>query len=387
MTSSLHFSLSPSKLADWLSRLVQIPSVTPEQAGPRSGEPGEARMAAAVADWFTQFGGEVHWHEVLPGRSSVYAIWPGRTGNTGRWLGVDVHTDTVGVEQMTDPPFDGRIADGRVYGRGAVDTKATLAVVLALLEAMHTAGTQLDANLLIAATVDEETGATGAPGFAEWLRARGLLLDELVVAEPTGCTPVHGHKGLVRMEFTAHGLAAHSAQPHLGKNAILAGARVALAMETEHNRLQNLSASALGIPQLTVALIRGGMGRNVVPDTCSLAIDRRLVDGEDPLAVTEQLIALAEAASPLPLTNEIWRQITAFYQSPESGLVARMAEWSGQTPTVAPYGTNAWAYGDVSRERIVLGPGSIDQAHGTVEWVEIDELVKLAGIYRRWWGI
>ena len=375
---------SPTQLADWLSRLVQIPSVTPEQAGPRSGEPGEAAMAAAVANWFAQFGGEVQRHEVLPGRSSVYAIWRGRSE---RWLGVDAHTDTVGVEQMTDPPFDGRIADGRVYGRGAVDTKASLGVVLALLESIHAAGVQPEDNLLIAATVDEETGATGAPGFAEWLRTQEMILDELVVAEPTGCTPVHGHKGLVRMEFTAHGVTAHSAQPQRGQNAIWAAARVALAMEAEQNRLQSLPATALGIPQLTVVLINGGIGRNVVPDACSVAIDRRLTDGEDPLAVTAQLIELAEAASPLPLTHEIWRQITPFFQPADSGLVTRMAAWSDQTPTVAPYGTNAWAYGDVTRQRIVLGPGSIDQAHGAVEWVEIDELVKLADIYARWWGL
>lgn len=375
---------SPTQLADWLSRLAQIPSVTPEQAGPRAGEPGETAMSEAVAGWFAQFGGEVHWHEVLPERSSVYGIW---RGQTERWLGVDIHTDTVGVEQMTDPPFDGRIADGRVYGRGAVDTKASLGVVLALLESMHNAGVQPKDNLLIAATVDEETGATGAPGFADWLRTQGMVLDELVVAEPTGCTPVHGHKGLVRMEFTAHGQTAHSAQPQRGKNAIWAAARVALAMEAEQNRLQTLPATALGIPQLTVVMMHGGIGRNVVPDTCSVAIDRRLTDGEDPLAVTAQLIALAEAASPLPLTTEIWRQIVAFYQPADSGLVTRMAGWSGQTPTVAPYGTNAWAYGDVTRQRIVLGPGSIDQAHGAVEWVEIDELVKLAGIYTRWWGL
>ncbi len=371
-------------IAEWLSRLVQIPSVTPDQAGPRAGQSGEAAMAAALAGWFAAFGGQVEWHEVLPGRSSVYATW---RGATDRWLAVDAHTDTVGVEQMSDPPFDGRIADGRVYGRGAVDTKATLAVVLALLEGMHKAGARPKHNLFIAATVDEETGATGAPGFADWLGERGIVFDELVVAEPTGCTPVHGHKGLVRLEFTVHGQTAHSAQPHLGRNAITAGARVALALEEEHNRLQSLQASALGIPQLTVVMMHGGLGRNVVPDRCTVALDRRLVDGEDPQAVTAQLIALAEAASPLPLTTEVWRQIVAFYQPADSGLVSRMAAWSGQTPTVAPYGTNAWAYGLAAKERIVLGPGSIDQAHGAVEWVEIDELAKLAGIYARWWGL
>ena len=384
MTSSLPSFPSPAKLAEWLSRLVQIPSVTPEQAGPRAGVAGEAAIANALAGWFADLGGEVHTDEILSGRPNIYAIWRGRSE---RWLGVDIHTDTVSVEQMTDPPFDGRIADGRVYGRGAVDTKATLGVVLALLEAMQRAGVQPAANLLIAATVDEEVGTRGAPGFADWLGARRLLLDELVVGEPTLCTPVHGHKGVVRLEFTTHGLATHSSQPHLGKNAILAAARVSLALEAEHNRLQSAAENPLGASQLTVSLIRGGAGINVVPEACSLSLDRRLNAGEDPLAVTAYLIDLAERASSLPVTTTIGLQIPAFYQPADSGLVTRMAEWSGHAPVVAPYGTNAWAYADVAKERLVLGPGSVDQAHGAVEWVEIDQLAKLADIYARWWGL
>ena len=62
-----------------------------------------------------------------------------------------------------------------------------------------------------------------------------------------------------------------------------------------------------------------------------------------------------------------------------------LVAWSGQTPTVAPYGTNAWAYGGLARETVVMGPGSIAQAHGAEEWIEISELEKMADIYRRWW--
>src|SRR4051794_7897584 len=124
-------------LAEWLSRLVRIPSVNPAQAGPRALVPGEARIAASVEGWFREFRGQVERDEVAPGRENVYGVWRGRSD---RWIAVDAHLDTVGVEQMEGDPFSGEIRDGRVYGRGAVDTKATLAVVLALLEAIHQRG-------------------------------------------------------------------------------------------------------------------------------------------------------------------------------------------------------------------------------------------------------
>src|SRR5580704_2103595 len=111
------------QLASWLSELVRIPSVTPAQAGPRAGLPGESRMASKISQWFVQFGGEVFIEDILPGRPSVYGIW---RGSDPRWLAIDVHTDTVGVETMQGDPFDGRIDNGRVYGRGAADTKASL---------------------------------------------------------------------------------------------------------------------------------------------------------------------------------------------------------------------------------------------------------------------
>jgi acetylornithine deacetylase len=365
--------------------LVQIPSVSPDQAGPRGGALGEARLAGEVAAWFREFGGEVISEEVLPNRPNVYGLWRGRSD---RWAAVDVHIDTAGVEQMRDDPFSGRVQDGRVYGRGAVDAKATLAVILALLEAMHQAGHTPGPNLLIAATVDEEVGARGAPAFARWIQSRGLVLDQLLVAEPTRCAPVYGHKGLSRVEFQVKGVAAHSSQPQLGRNAIVAVAYLVVALEVENQRLQATSPeTALGPATLTVSLIQGGSGINVVPDTCAVALDRRVVAGEEPAEVSAALSELAQRVCPLPVTARVLNEIPAFLQPPDAPWIRELTEWSGCEPAVVPFGTNAWAYDEVSRECVVLGPGSIDQAHGDEEWVAISELEKLVDIYLRWWGI
>jgi acetylornithine deacetylase/succinyl-diaminopimelate desuccinylase-like protein len=377
--------ITDEQLAAWLKRLVHIPSVTPEQAGPRAGAPGEARLAEAVAGWFRDFGGQVYIEDVLPGRPNVYGIW---RGTSELWAALDVHMDTVGVEQMSGDPFGGELRDGRVYGRGAVDTKASLAVALALLEALHRVGGQPSSNLLIAATADEENLARGASAFAAWVRRRSITLDQLMVAEPTRCRPVYGHKGVVRLVFDIAGEPAHSSQPQLGKNAITAAAHLALALDAEHRRLTAAPpTSALGTPALTVTLIGGGRGLNVVPDGCSLSLDRRVVAGERADAVVAALADLAQRACPLPITMQTLLAVDAFLQAPNTPWLHQLAEWSGQPPTIAPYGTNACAYDQLARECVVLGPGSIDQAHGIEEWVELTELAKLAEIYARWWGV
>lgn len=372
------------RLANWLSHLVQIPSVSPDQAGPRAGIAGEARIAEEVANWFRHLGGEVHVDAVLPGRPNVYGIW---RGATTQWLGVDVHVDTAGVEQMVGDPFSGAIANECVYGRGAVDDKASLAVVLALLEQMKVSGQRPTANLLIAATVDEEVGALGAPAAARWLQRQGVVLDQMIVAEPTLCTPVYGHKGVVRLAFQVLGQAAHSSQPHLGLNAIVAAAHLVLILQQEHERLLTLPPTALGNPTLTVSLIAGGNGINVVPNICTVSIDRRMVNGERAVAVTEALQQLAEVCCPQRLTVQVLQLLEAYYQAPDGPFVTNVAAWSGTTPQVAPYGTNAWAYADVSKECVVFGPGAIEQAHGPEEWVALAEMEKAAHIYAQWWGI
>jgi acetylornithine deacetylase/succinyl-diaminopimelate desuccinylase-like protein len=364
--------------------LVQIPSVTPVQAGPRAGAPGELRIAQQIAAWFRELNGQVEMEEVLPDRPNVYGLWPGQTDT---WVAVDIHVDTVGVEQMTGDPFRGELRAGRVWGRGAVDTKATLGVVLALLEWMQRNSHTPLPSLLIGATVDEEFGITGAPAFAAWIRRQPFQVAQLAVAEPTRCAPVYGHRGAARFELTFQGVPAHTSQPDLGQNAIVAAARTVLAYVEEHSRLQTLPATVLGHAALTATIIQGGTGLNVVPDRCTLQIDRRIVDGEQAGVVAGELFRMAQTHGGLPLEMRPLLELNAFLQPPDSPWIRQLAAWSGEQPQVAPYGTNAFAYGDLPTECVVIGPGSIDQAHGAEEWVEVAELEKLAHIYAQWWGI
>ncbi|MFN0088788.1 MAG: M20/M25/M40 family metallo-hydrolase [Acidimicrobiales bacterium] len=375
-----------SPAAEWVSQLVRIPSVNPMQTGPKAGVAGEKALAEFVADRLDALGAQVEFEEDPdnPGRPNVYAVFP---GESDRWVGLDVHTDTVGVEHMTVDPFDGRVEDGRVWGRGSVDTKASMGVMLSVLEELAREGRRPRPNLLVVGTISEEGGGLiGATVFGEWLRRRGLVLDELIVAEPTECAPIYGHKGGVGMDITVLGRAAHTSKPELGANAIEAAAAVILALKAEHERLAGQSPrTEVGVGTLTTALVSGGSARNIVPDRCTLTVGRRLVPYETPDEVFAALRDLVERSCPLPVeVTAISEGSPAFYQSPDSTFIQTLAGWSGRPPETAPYGTNALRYDGAAAEIAVLGPGSIDQAHAAVEWVEISELEKLAGLYRRW---
>ncbi len=373
-------------IAERVGELVRIPSVNPGQAGPRSGDDGERALSAWLADRADGLGADVTVHEIVDGRANVYARFE---GESDRVVTVDVHLDTVGVEHMTDDPFDGRIEDGRVYGRGSVDTKASLALVLTVLEELKAEGKRPVPTVNLVGTISEEMGGLiGATGYRDWLDAHGSRIDQLVVAEPTSCAPVHGHKGGLGLEVTIRGHAAHSSKPHLGANAISAAGRIVVAIDAEQERLAGLTAStAVGNGTVSVNEIEGGLARNIIPDCCTLYAGRRIAPGEDPDTVFEQLRVLMErAASPLSIEVILANGFgsAAFYQDPDTPLVQLLCELAGAEPDVATYGSNALRYPDIADEIVVFGPGSIDQAHQAVEWIDLTEIERATDIYRTW---
>lgn len=377
---------SAHTLAERVGELVRIPSVNPLQAGPTSGADGERAMSVWLADQADQLGAQVTVDDIIDGRSNVYARF---AGQTERVVTIDVHLDTVGVEHMTDPAFDGRIEDNRVYGRGSVDTKATLAIVLSVLEEMRAAGERPMPTVNLVGTISEEMGGLiGAAGYRDWLLSNGDHVDQMIVAEPTMCAPVHGHKGGLGLEITVHGHAAHSSKPHLGQNAISGAARIVAAVEAEHEALQIPEpTTAVGNGTLSVTEISGGVARNIIPPHCHVYAGRRMAPFEDPDQVFAHLSQLVESAAH-PLTTDIvlanGSASSGFYQDPGSPLVQSLATMAGTDPDVATYGSNALRYDSVASEIVIFGPGSIDQAHKAIEWIDIAEIDKAATIYRNW---
>ncbi|MEK8227352.1 peptidase dimerization domain-containing protein [Oerskovia sp. M15] len=170
-------------------------------------------------------------------------------------------------------------------------------------------------------------------------------------------------------------------------------APVLAAMAAEDARLQSLQGStALGAGSLSVTEIAGGTGSNIIPDRCSITVGRRIVPGERPADILEQLRDIAETASPGPCTVRSllpdapdgqpgW---PAFYQGPDSSLVTLLADLCGTDPAVAPFGANALRYSGLAREVVVFGPGSIGLAHQATERIAMADLSRMAEVLRAW---
>jgi acetylornithine deacetylase len=237
--------------------------------------------------------------------------------------------------------------------------------------------------------VDEEHLFRGASHLASIIEAEAV-----VVSEPTELEIVRTHKGLARFRIIVKGTAAHSSKPHLGINAITKMARLICAIEDKIVPIYNTNTHPLvGSPTLNIGVISGGVQINFVPDQCAIEIDRRTIPGERPietLALFQQVLSRAQDSDPdLDVTlEEPFLLDEAMETSVDSRIVQIGVEacqtilGEGVTSGV-PYGTDASKFTAVGIPAIVLGPGSIDQAHAAVEWVECHQVLQAVDIYQQ----
>ncbi len=365
-----------------LSALVRIPSVNP-----RMGDgSGEEKIALYLADRIRGLGLTPTITEVHPARPNVLVTVPGKPN--GPHILFEAHTDTVSPSHGQVEPFSPCIGGDRLYGRGSCDTKASIAAVFLALASVLPVR-ERRASISFAFTMGEELGHEGVGH----LMASGFRADAAVVGEPTGLDVVTAHKGVVRWRMTALGRAAHSSNPETGCNAIVRMATVIRGLnERLIPQLQERTHPLLGHPTLSVGRIEGGLQVNVVPDRCTIEVDRRLLPGEtwkDVLQELESLLAsLRERDPELQVTLEEPYQNTPGMETPRDAAIVRVAQAAvrrinGRRPVRGvAFGTDAAELSVRGIPCVVLGPGDIAQAHTGDEYVEIQQVVKAAAIYR-----
>lgn len=368
-----------------LAQLVAINSVNPAYGGA-----GEAAVAAFLREQLTTAGIDHHIQPVEPGRENVIGVLPGR--DRSRRVVLEAHMDTVGVRDMTVPPFEPAVRDGLLFGRGSCDTKGGLAAMLAAVLDLKASGQPPACDIWLAAVVDEEHAYRGVLALVDMLATAGGTTAAAIVAEPTSLRIVSATKGVLRFCVRFKGRAAHSSKPWLGASAITAAAEVVLALDGLHAELATATSHPLLGPATgSVGQIRGGVQVNIVPEACELSVDRRLLPGEEPEAVLADYRRLIETT----LTTS---QVTA---SLETLLIDETLETAGDDAVVTtaaavsrhlglepaavgvPYGSDA---SKLSRRAgvpsIVFGPGSIDKAHAADESVPLEEVATAAAFYR-----
>ena len=266
---------TPRDVVELLRQLIRIPSVNPA-GNPGTDGIGEARCAAAVGEFLEGCGARVELRDVKPGRPNVIGMFPGG-GNGKKRIVLAPHTDTVSVAGMTIDPFGAELSGGKIHGRGASDTKGSMAAMLWALHEMRDRLPLLEHEICFAGLMNEEAGQDGARDFVERFEAEFAL-----VGEPTGLQIVHMHKGSTWLKLTCRGKACHASTPEMGENAIYKMADVIRCIRDEiAPELRAHADPILGAATVSVGMCNGGSKANVVPDLCEAQVDFRTLPSQD----------------------------------------------------------------------------------------------------------
>ena len=311
---------------------------------------------------------------------------------TAQWLVFESHADTVSVDGMTVNPFQGLIKDGVIYGRGACDTKGSGAGMLWALKEYMELSTCAN-NIAVLFVTDEEATKTGTTAFVQTqLEHLDWTPTGVIVGEPTICQPVVAHNGVIRWKVSTQGVAAHSSNPSNGQSAISAMSKLILEFEKEYCSKISLTHPLTGQAACSVNTISGGTAVNIIPNFCEIEIDRRTLPGEDSEQVLKDMKAVLDSISLRDPTILIGTS-TPFVDYQLDPTVNR--EFALQISEIliemglsgeqsgAGYGTDASTYSKAGIPAVVIGPGSINQAHTKDEWLEIAELEKSVSVYKQ----
>jgi acetylornithine deacetylase len=376
-------NLDQKSTIDLLSQLVRIDSVNPSLV---PGGAGEADIASFVARILSDAGIEARLQEVAPGRPNVLGRLSGTGG--GRALVLNAHLDTVSVEGMEDA-FSARMDNGRLFGRGAWDTKGDLAAGISALLALRAAQLPLRGDVILVGAVDEEHASLGTQALLEDLQADGCI-----ILEPTNLDLWVAHGGFAWAEVETQGVAAHGSLPEKGVDAIAKMGQFLIGLEALRFRLRREKTfhPRLGgddiQPSLHASVIEGGREWSTYPDRCLLRLERRLIPGETQQDVEAELTALLSRLGREDAEfKATWHMsmVRPPWQAQEGPLLKALEsackEEVGHLPARATglMWTDAALMQQAGIPTVIFGPKG-EGKHGLVEWVDSDSVVSCARI-------
>jgi len=375
-------------LIAFLRDLVQIPSL--------SGQEGQ--LAARLAEEMRQVG--------------FHNVWVDRIGNvvgqvnhgSGPLAVYNGHMDTVGIGDQaawTRTPFGAEIQNGRLYGRGSSDMKASLAAMVYGAKVLLDSGLagRLGGTLYIVGVVQEEP--TEGMAMRVLVEEEGLRPDFVLLGEPTGLQICRGHRGRIELEVTVHGRSCHASAPQRGENAIYAAAKLIFGVELLAPQL--LADTTLGQGSVAVTQIESVAGsRNMIPDRCTFILDRRLTIGETEsraLYEIQQIISREQVQADVQVTKYETTSYTGyvcrgreFYPAwllPEDHPLLRAVSRGVETALGFRPQVRTWAFstdgvytmGEAGIPTVGFGPGEEQQAHTADESVSLYDVIRAASAY------
>ncbi|MEM7563455.1 MAG: acetylornithine deacetylase [Pseudomonadota bacterium] len=356
---------------EMISGLISTPSVSCAQPELDMSNRGVIDL---LAGWSEGLGFDVEIQEIDDRKTNMIA----RAGSGSDGLVLSGHTDTVpcNPDLWNSDPFSATEADDRIYGLGSCDMKSFIALAL-------NAGSQFDFKklkrpLTLVATADEESTMSGAKLIANNGRKLGRFC---VIGEPTGLSPVRKHKGTLTMAVDYTGQSGHASDPSLGNNALDGMHECMPRLFHYRDQIQQQfidPAFKIPTPTMNLGHIHGGDNSNRICGDCQLLIDIRYL----PQMTFEQLHAdikqmAADVAGERGLqveTRILGDGLPPMDTSEASEIAQVLTHLTGKPASSVAFGTEAPYFNSMNTETIVIGPGSINQAHQPNEFLPIDQI-------------
>ncbi len=354
-----------------MSQLIATPSVSCVHPGlDMSNEP----VIDLLANWLDSAGFTINKQPVAPGKFNLIAS----IGSGSNGLVLSGHTDTVPFDEALwqSDPFNLTERDNCLYGLGSCDMKSFIAMAIAASQTFKRE--QFTRPLTIIATADEETTMAGARLLAENGEPLGRYC---VIGEPTNLAPVREHKGIIMEAIRFAGSSGHSSNPALGNSALEAMHEFIHRLLQYRQQLQQNfvnPAFEVATPTLNLGHIHGGDNPNRICGECELHIDLRFLPGMQLEELREQIRSLAQQVArehDQQVSHEaLFLGVPAMHTDRDSEITQYLESLTDQPSRAVAFGTEAPFYNEMGCETIVLGPGSIDQAHQPDEFLPIAQI-------------
>mgnify|MGYP000474400409 CR=1 FL=1 len=362
-----------SSLDRLLWELVEIPSINPSLECKYADFTGEERIAQFLEGKANSSGIEYRRMKVLPGRQNLVI----RLKPSGKIKNKVMLTPHMDVVPATPDAFIPKIKNGCLFGRGACDTKGSIASFFhAFLRLAKERNRPKNTEIIFVGLVDEEFGQAGSRTLAQ----KGPKANLAIAGEPTNLKVVSAHKGNLWIRLSTQGKAAHGSTPQYGRNAINGMSPILDTLTNEYPKLlSDRKHPLLGSPTISVGKIRGGSQPNVVPDSCEIDIDRRTIPGETDESVKKEMKNLFRKLKIKSPEFSATRSVPCppLDTDPSLPIVQSFLKASNRRRTIGvPYFTDASPISMGGTPALVYGPGNIAQAHSKNEWVSLEEVEK-----------
>jgi acetylornithine deacetylase len=369
-----------------IDQLLSTPSIS---CTSKDIDQGNIHVVQLLADWFESMGFHCEIQNLSHHNDKANLIATLGKGNKG--LVLAGHTDTVPLDEelWNVDPFKATKKDDRFYGLGSCDMKSFFAVIIEALKGVDL--NKIQRPLIILATADEETSMSGAKAIAKNAGALGLNnARAAVIGEPTNMKPIRMHKGMMMESIQLTGHAGHSSDPGLGNNALEAMYKVMGELLRWRDELQNKYNNPLfeiPVPTMNLGHIHGGDNPNRICGSCELQIDIRPLPGmklADLRAEMQQRLKNVLSNTGIQLkTVSLTDGFDAMDTDKNTEIVQLAEKMTASESQIVAFGTEAPYYNSMGVETIVMGPGSINQAHQPDEYIEIKSLDPAVDIIRQ----